>query len=41
MLEAFTLREDGWSLLDIFEDDDSIQDETFAAVAFSLGELWT
>ena len=40
-LEGFELREGSWLLLDAYKDDDPICLAPFAAVTFSLAELWT
>ena len=40
-LEAYELRDGAWLLLGTFKDDDPIRVAPFAAITFSLAELWT
>ena len=40
-LEAYELRDGAWLLLGTFKDDDPIRVAPFAAITFSLVELWT
>ena len=40
-LEAYELRDGTWLLLGTFKDDDPIRVAPFAAITFSLVELWT
>lgn len=40
LLEVFELRSQQWVLLDVFQDREEVQAAPFAAVPFSLGDLW-
>jgi Uma2 family endonuclease len=39
-LEAFALREGAWVLIAMLQDDDPVSVAPFAAITFSLAELW-
>jgi Uma2 family endonuclease len=40
LLEVFELRDQQWVLLEVFQDRDEVKAAPFAAVPFSLGDLW-
>lgn len=41
ILEAFALRDGAWVLVAVLKDDDPVSVPPFAAVTFSLADLWT
>jgi len=40
MLEVFELKESHWLLFEVFQDQDQVAAPPFAAVPFSLGDIW-